>query len=923
MRLFIGVLLFVSLAGKVHPQCSGFQCRSGSGCVTSQQYCDFIEDCADGSDEIDCPTLCTFDEGNNLCGWTQDTNDDFDWRVRDGTNTPPGYTGPAKDVTTGSLSGRYLFLDGTFTNVSSKSSILSPQFAKAARTCKLTLWYHFFGVEYGDLEIRQITNGNTKHLIKVLDKFPALLTWYYMEVFVDPCVENFRIILIGEDKQELPQEGGIAVDDIEFKDCAYGPPQSTCDEGYSQCSPSGVCYENKYQCDFTRDCCESDTDEQFCGDYKMCDFQEGFCNWVQLDDDDFDWTRHKGETGSDNTGPKYDHTTGTVDGYYIYIEISNVKIADSARIASYVIAGNPINCQLRFWYHMSGNFIGALTVYTREQVNGPLHKLWGETQDLRDPWNFKVLNISRENDFQVVFEANRGISVIGDISLDDISFSPGCRDAGRNLPVATTLIPPFTRPGGGCDTGFFSCDDGRCVRGDAYCDFHFDCFDGSDEADCSSYCGFEASMCGWTQDKSDDFDWKMRDNAADMDVDFKGPVNDHTYNTPQGNYLYVVGSTIPTKDRKARLISPTYHSASRACRFTFWYYMFGLEYGDLEVYIRTPTGGDRRIRKELDGYGQYGKWWQGEADIDACTSQFQIILEVEDTMILPVQSGFAIDDFLFTDCATPLPVSGGSCGTRQSQCSNGMCYASDQQCDFALDCCDGTDELASHCTEYSMCDFESGWCDWTNLNDDEFDWTRNNGGTGTSGTGPGNDHTLGTSNGYYLYIEVDNPRRPGDRARLGSYIILQPPGETCTLRFYYHMEGLGIGQLNVYKRSEVNGVLTTVWSRTQERGDNWFYASVGLGIETRAFQVVIEGVRGTVRSGDIAIDDVSFTPGCEASAHDLPVVSTVAYTGTRSYNPCNDEQFLCTVDYSCISDDRVCNGVWDCPQGTDEDKNCG
>lgn len=38
-------------------------------------------------------------------------------------------------------------------------------------------------------------------------------------------------------------------------------------------------------------------------------------------------------------------------------------------------------------------------------------------------------------------------------------------------------------------------------------------------------------------------------------------------------------------------------------------------------------------------------------------------------------------------------------------------------------------------------------CDWTNLNDDEFDWTRNKGGTGTSGTGPGVDHTLGTSEG--------------------------------------------------------------------------------------------------------------------------------------------------------------------------------
>ncbi|WP_411016318.1 hypothetical protein, partial [Salmonella sp. s51884] len=92
----------------------------------------------------------------------------FDWRMRDGSNTPPGFSGPSADHTSGSLAGRYLYLDGVFTDVSSHSRLTSPQFTLAARTCKLTLWYHFFGLEYGDLEIRQITNGNTKHLIKVL-----------------------------------------------------------------------------------------------------------------------------------------------------------------------------------------------------------------------------------------------------------------------------------------------------------------------------------------------------------------------------------------------------------------------------------------------------------------------------------------------------------------------------------------------------------------------------------------------------------------------------------------------------------------------------------------------------------------------------------------------------------------------------------
>ena len=88
--------------------------------------------------------------------------------------------------------------------------------------------------------------------------------------------------------------------------------------------------------------------------------------------------------------------------------------------------------------------------------------------------------------------------------------------------------------------------------------------------------------------------------------------------------MYVIGSVIPQTDVIARLISPTYSLASRVCRFTFWYYMFGVEFGDLEVYIKTADGNERRLRKELDGLGQYNQWLLGEADIDACTRNFQV-----------------------------------------------------------------------------------------------------------------------------------------------------------------------------------------------------------------------------------------------------------------------------------------------------------
>lgn len=46
-----------------------------------------------------------------------------------------------------------------------------------------------------------------------------------------------------------------------------------------------------------------------------CDFEQGgICSWIQSTADNFDWIVNNGETGSLNTGPSNDHTTGTQSG---------------------------------------------------------------------------------------------------------------------------------------------------------------------------------------------------------------------------------------------------------------------------------------------------------------------------------------------------------------------------------------------------------------------------------------------------------------------------------------------------------------------------------------------------------------------------------------------------------------------------------
>lgn len=65
-----------------------------------------------------------------------------------------------------------------------------------------------------------------------------------------------------------------------------------------------------------------------------CTFESNQCGWVNTDKDNFDWKRKQGRTPSYGTGPSVDHTTGTNQGYYMYIETSYGTVGDRARMLS-------------------------------------------------------------------------------------------------------------------------------------------------------------------------------------------------------------------------------------------------------------------------------------------------------------------------------------------------------------------------------------------------------------------------------------------------------------------------------------------------------------------------------------------------------------------------------------------------------------
>ncbi|XP_078348020.1 uncharacterized protein LOC144633100 [Oculina patagonica] len=152
-------------------------------------------------------------------------------------------------------------------------------------------------------------------------------------------------------------------------------------------------------------------------------------------------------------------------------------------------------------------------------------------------------------------------------------------------------------------------------------------------------------------------------------------------------------------------------------------------------------------------------------------------------------------------------------------------------------------ELSAH-----SCNFDESMCGFVQDKNDEFDWTRLNGSTPSTNSGPSADHT---GNGYYMYIETSSPRQPGDSARLSSP-KMQFGGEMC-LTFYYHMYGASMGTLNVY----INGRI--VFTATGNKGSTWLKADVDVYSEGM-HAITFEGVRGSSYHGDIAIDDFMLAP---------------------------------------------------------------
>ncbi|XP_052830588.1 meprin A subunit beta-like [Octopus bimaculoides] len=157
-----------------------------------------------------------------------------------------------------------------------------------------------------------------------------------------------------------------------------------------------------------------------------CTFDNGLCGWNHTEINSpmnaNKWVRHSFFETSPNTGPTYDHTYRTFEGFYLYMKA--VPNQDSvARIQTPQLP--PGNYCLTFWYQIRGLSRVSLQLNQIEEDNISAGLFLAEgNQNQTEKWTEVNISITATGNTQIEFEGKIGNSSSIDIAVDDVIFLP-------------------------------------------------------------------------------------------------------------------------------------------------------------------------------------------------------------------------------------------------------------------------------------------------------------------------------------------------------------------------------------------------------------------------------------------------------------------------------------------------------------------
>jgi hypothetical protein len=396
--------------------------------------------------------LCTYKNAEK--------NREIDWiRMR----------GDPGDNTIGTIYGTYLAFDMTSSTLpSNRALLISTELDNTAQYC-FQYAYRRFGDGQGTLTINRQTFANaTARIVLVKHESDDFKNeWKVNQIVLTPLLnQTTNIYRLLFEAISVNGIGRLMLDDFHLFNGPCPALPNNCSIRCDTITGANQCISSSQICDFNRDCLNG-TDESSCG--YNCTFERDQCGYTDPSAGVYKWRRQRAglSVPGTNSGPSFDQTTLSANGYYMILLTNNGTINEQARLVSPALQQSSSTCELTFYYHMSGLNVGRLQVFLVEGLEKS--RLWSIQGNQGNRWHRAIVKIGRlYRPFQIHFDAQKTATTLADITIDDIAW------IGCNLPIINNETTP-------CGSNQFQCKRGGCIDQNRVCDYADDCGDMSDE----------------------------------------------------------------------------------------------------------------------------------------------------------------------------------------------------------------------------------------------------------------------------------------------------------------------------------------------------------------------------------------------------------------------------------------------------------
>ncbi|XP_053551405.1 apical endosomal glycoprotein [Bombina bombina] len=847
------------------------QCARGS-CVGKDALCDGTDDCGDNSDESKC-------EGFRFCGLETDFCDwSSDWERVNRSET-------SKEQISGTRSGGFLRVGS-----SRKATISSPNLQAASNeSCYLVLYYLMDGSSANRLVVKY--QNSTKNEFRIEGRRGPVWVRERVPVLLSAAAENFQITIVGELGTE--PDAVIALNYVILSpECKLVP------------GPANVTFHTQ----------SSGLDHYVSSGKAVCqgpsgrfDFEADLAGWMDQSIGKLKW-------GRDNSALPDAGSTG----YYLSVQSAGGQLLSRAEVRSPIICSSGPTCAINMTYYFNGGPAGFLSVRIVDPELGTHTHVWRSQGEHSASWKFVTIPVGeRPRPFQVVLHGS--VDLLPErkwaVAVDDIQFV-GCETKkpsvdqapvtcnfdtsfcgwyqdqteeidwelgtisdhttgngkflyvsgdsrmDRGMRARLVTYPQSSGQGQQCLSLYYRIrgpDSGTLnllmkpeseeekllwtVTGTHGNRWHREAItlqnsankmyqlvldavrDGSvghiavdditlrsGPCDPPTRCSFEAGSCSFSSKGT--HTWKLHQNMRGNSE--AAPFHDHTQQSFTGHYMLVDTSAAAMPNKKsAVLISSTYSAWPDKGCLSFWYQLGGSNPGVLNVYFEEDSGKKKTKSQLLSVSKAHANSWHYKSVTLQPGAQWVLMFEAV-----------------------------GAGGDRSF---------------IALD-----DIHMSHhpCHEAASCDFEMGSCSWTNvrfpvLDTYDWDWTSGAALIGQS-SAPEKDHTLGTSEGHFAFVDTGALHTEGSSAWLMSEHL--PATSGSCFSFSYRTDSADhfhLAELVMFVTS-TQGLLP-VWVLQGFHSSDWQEQQLQLN-STVEFQIVFEASKGTrPHAATIALDDLRYS----------------------------------------------------------------